>query len=424
MNSSASTIAVIGSGLSGLCAAYHLQKKYQVTLFEKNESIGGYPKPVTIKSGPDKGLLVDTGIMIATRPSCPNHLDFLDQLKVDTRPVPMEFGFHCQDSGFSYSKDLLSSLRLKMFHPALWLFASGVARFLKRFSELHLAKQLENTTLGEYLKMDPCSADVVQNFVTPMASLVWQGTNMQLHDVPMLSLARIFEYFKHYTHQNKEPWLGVYGGGKACAEAFLKVFNGNVIPQAQVTSIKRDKNGVRVICEGLIDTRFDKVVIAIHADQALALLTDPSEDEKQFLRPWTYQSLPAFLHTDVSVLPPGKHISGVFNLSREKKTGIMAPIALTFDISRMMGLDSHETYLVTVSPLCPIPKEKIIREMDYTYPLFTQEAMNVHSRLQRLNGRQNTYFCGCYLGYGSFEDGIESSLTVARLLGAEIDQDR
>lgn len=413
------TIAVIGSGLSGLCAAYHLQRNYQVTLFEKLENIGGYPYPVTLKSGPDKGLLVDTGVMLVNKLSTPKHMAFLNHLNVDTRPVPMDFGFHCHESGTQYTRDVLSTLRSKIFKPGYWLFASGVSRFLKRLHEMHLAKQLENTTLGEYLKLNTCSADVLRDFVNPMASLVWQGTDTPLNDVPMLSMAWVFEYLYLFAKGEKGQWLGICGGSQTCADAFSKVFNGNIIPQAEVTSIKRGKNGVRLICEGLIDTRFDKVVIATHADRALSLLTDPSEDEKSFLSPWTYHTFPAFLHTDVSVLPPGNRSKAVFNLARGKQSEDKHHMALTIDINRMTDLDSNKTHLVTINPLSPIPKSHIIQEMTYTFPLFTQKAMNVHSRLQRLNGRRNTYYCGSYLGYGSFEDGIESALTVARLLGIE-----
>ena len=416
-------VAVIGAGVAGITTAYLLDRKHEVTLYEKNDYVGGHTNTIVINRGPDEGTPVDTGFIVLNDRNYPTLNRFLVQLDVQIRKSDMSFSLYCEKSGLQYSSnfpDGFFAQRKNLWSVAFWKMVYDILKFNKK-ARLDLQnKNLGNVPLGEYLNQGNFSKQMIENYIIPMGAAIWSARPQQMFEFPASTFIRFFENHGLLTLKDRPQWYSVIGGSHTYVKKFLKGFKGTVITNSNIDQICRIETGIAVRMTDHTFKHFDCVIIATHTDEALTLLSDPSNDEKRLLGAWTYEKNHAVLHTDPSVMPPNKHAWASWNYTREKSSKDSNPVSVSYDMNRLQGLQTKNRYFVTLNRTKSIPSEHIIREINYTHPSYTFQSINTQKELPKLNGVQNTFFCGSYFGYGFHEDAVQSGTAVARAFGIEL----
>lgn len=416
-------IAIIGSGVAGLAAAYLLQRRHAVTLYEKNDYVGGHTHTIVIEEGPDAGTPVDTGFIVLNDRTYPQFNEFLSQLKVPITKTDMSFSYTCRRTGLQYASRNINTIfaqRLNLLRPSFWGMLLGIIQLNAKTRRQLERGVLHDLRLGEYLRRERFGQNLIDEYLIPMAAAIWSTPNLSMMDFPAESFFRFFENHGLLTVTDQPQWYVVTGGSHAYVKAFLDAFEGQVLLNHGVASIRRDETGPVVKLRDGSEKSYDRVVIAAHADEAYRLLADPSPDETRLLSPWQYSKNQTVLHTDISLLPPNRRAWASWNYLREEAVESGSPVTVTYDMNRLQHLHTERHYCVTLNPVRPIPRECVIREMDYTHPMFTFEALNTQKALPSLSGQRNTYFCGSYLGYGFHEDAVQSAVTVASQFGIDL----
>jgi predicted NAD/FAD-binding protein len=411
-------IAVIGSGIAGLTATHLLQRRHRITLFEKNGRLGGHTNTVKIPSGPDAGTPIDTGFIVMNHRNYPLFTKLLGQLNVTLRESDMSFGYHDLPSGLQYCGSGPAGLFAQpsnLLRPSFIRMVRDVFRFFKIAGQ-DLAKHIPaDETLGDYLERNGFGQEFIDHHLIPMGSAIWSTPCGQMMAFPAKSFLQFFHNHGLLTLNDRPQWNTVAGGSSSYIERMKQTWMQVAIrPNAGITGVRRTENAVRIFFEDGHEERFDQVVIATHADQALTLLLDPSDTEEQALGSWRYARSRTFLHTDASVMPPIRKVWSSWNFKRleGKQT------CLTYHMNRLQGLQTEMPYFVSLN----LPKEPrgIIREFNYDHPMFTREALQSRPLLQALNGRNNTWFAGSYFGNGFHEDAVRSGVEIASKFKLEL----
>jgi predicted NAD/FAD-binding protein len=422
-NESGLTVAVIGGGVAGITAAYLLQRKHTVTLWEKNSYIGGHTHTIIIEEGPDQGTPVDTGFIVLNDRTYPLFTTLLSQLKVPIRKTDMSFSYFSRKTGLQYGSrnfDTIFAERRNLFRPTFWRLLLGIIRLNSITRKKLKGGNLGTITLGDYLRREKFSRSVIEEYLIPMAAAIWSTPDAKMMDFPAESFFRFFENHGLLSITDQPQWYFVDGGSHRYVRAFLAGFRGEAQADQEVRSIRRTDSGVVVTLQSGAENQFDRAVIATHADEAYALLADPSDEETQLLSPWDYTKNYTVLHTDITLLPPNRRAWASWNYLRDQDIETGSPVTLTYDMNRLQNLKSEKVYCVTLNPVKPIPREHIIREFVYTHPTYTFEALKTQSELPNLNGKRNTYFCGSYFGYGFHEDAVRSAVRMAEKFGIRL----
>lgn len=416
-------IAVIGSGISGLCAAYLLQDRHRVTLLEKNSYFGGHTHTVVIPEGPDRGLPVDTGFIVLNQATYPNFIRFLERLGVEKCLTDMSFSYYCETSGRYYSSNGLDGFfvqRSNLLKPRFLRFVFEVIQYLGSLRKAYLSGTLPDVTLAEYVRRRGLHPEVMEWFIIPMAAAIWSGSELQMGQFPVRTFAQFYENHGLLRLYGHPPWYYVKGGSHTYVNAFFASFRGKAFKNSPVIGVSRTGPGIRVRFKAADPQFFDAVVIATHADQALQLLEDPDPDEKRLLGAWSYSRNNTFLHTDAGVMPPDPRAWASWNYRREAGADSGAPVTVSYDMNRLQNLRADQNYFITLNPRKPLKPDHIIKEMTYTHPQYSFKAFESQKALPGLNGRRNTFFCGAYFGYGFHEDGVKSALGAAEQFGVAL----
>ncbi|MBN1557356.1 MAG: FAD-dependent oxidoreductase [Lentisphaerae bacterium] len=413
-------IAVVGGGVAGITAAWLLGRRHNVTLYEKNDRLGGHTHTVTVPEGPDAGTPVDTGFIVFNNKTYPCFNRFLEQLEVAAKPSDMSFSCTNETTGLQYAGTTLSGLfaqRGNLFRPAFWGLVAGILGFSRRTRrDLH-AGALQGLSLGQYLERAGFRPDVVAEYVVPMASAIWSTPARRILDFPVESFARFYENHGLLSFRHRPVWFTVEGGSRRYVEAFQARFKGLVRTGVPVQRVRRDADRVCVaLADGTADIA-DRVVMATHGDETLALLEDPSEMERRLLGAWTYSENRTILHTDPSFLPPNRRAWASWNYCRTAASGATEPATLTYHMNRLQRLDAERDYCVTLNPQRPVASGHVIADLVYRHPMYTAEALASQDGLRALNGKRRTFYCGSYLGYGFHEDAVRSAVDVGALFG-------
>ena len=315
-----SKIAVIGGGVAGIVAAHLLQNDHQVTLFEQHDYLGGHTHTVTIEEGPDAGTGVDTGFIVFNEATYPLFIAFLDQLGVASRATEMSFGFHCRETGFTYAGNNLNgvfSQRANLVSPRFWRFLLEIGRFCRQ-AEADLAGDADLGTLADYLARHRFQPFMADHYLAPMAAAIWSTPAGRVTAFPARSFLRFFKNHGLLDLRHRPRWRTVSGGSHSYVRAFRDRFRGAIRLDSPVQQVRRADDGVELAFADRSAERFDAVVVAAHADQALRLLADPSADESRLLGAWRYELNTTVLHTDTSVLPPAERAWACWNFRRER----------------------------------------------------------------------------------------------------------
>lgn len=414
-------VAVVGAGVAGIVAAHELAKRgWDATLYDKQDRIGGHTNTVVVEDGPDAGTPVDTGFIVMNERTYPKFHRFLAELGVGWRWSDMSFGYHDANSGLQYAGTDLAGLFAQpsnALSPRFWRIMAGFLRFNSAAARDLESGALSGETLGAFLDRLGAARDFRDHYVAPMGAAIWSTGLADMMDFPAETFVRFFKNHGLLSLADRPRWQTVAGGSHSYLKAFLARFPGTVVRNAPVEAVRRlDSGGVEISARGREPRRFDRVVIATHADEALALLADPSDDERRALGAWTYQRNRTLLHVDESFLPPNRRAWASWNYRRERGEGGEAGVSVTYDMNRLQGLRARRRYLVTLNPRREPRAGTVLREFDYAHPAYGFRALASQSALSRLQGVRGTWYCGSYHGYGFHEDAVSSALAAVRLI--------
>lgn len=410
-------IAVVGCGVAGLTAAWLLQRKHEVHLFEKNDYAGGHTRTLKVPDGPDAGTPVDTGFIVMNHRNYPNFTEVLRQLDVTLEDSSMTFSFYDNANDYGYSGNSASSLFPSFsyyFKPKHLAFVRDLWRFAKiGYRDLN-SGYLEGKNLGEYCDARGFGPAFLNNYLYPMGAAIWSSPIEEMRAFPAQPYLHFLENHGLLRLTNRPQWRVVKGGSRTYVRAMLKTFTNAPELNAAPDRIERHENGVTLHMPDGRALEFDQVVIGAHADEALKLLADPSEDEARNLGPWRYQPNTVILHTDRKQLPPNSKLWASWNFVREQGHAENRPVAVSYYMNRLQNLTTELDYIVTLNPSQPIDPKHQINSTTLMHPLYSQASMDSQPRLKAMNGARNTWFCGSYFGYGFHEDAVRSAVEVAK----------
>ncbi len=409
-------IAVIGSGIAGLSAAWLLSQRHQVTLYEKEDWVGGHAHTVDVET-PRGPVAVDTGFIVYNQANYPNFTALLDHLGVASTETHMSFAASVDDGAFEYSSDLRGLVGPNMTRPRYWQMLADIVRFYTHAESLLDSPEIADVTLGEFLDRHGYSAHLVELHVLPMCAAIWSSSAAAIRGFPMQAFVRFFASHQLFTLGRRALWRTVEGGSRSYVNALLGDF-GSVVRRAPgARSISRQGGLVTVEdSQGKRDV-FTDVVMASHADQSLALLDDADALERQVLGAFRYTSNRAVLHDDATLMPRRKHVWASWNYIGGKGEAGADALCVSYWMNRLQNLDRRHPLILTLNPTREPRSSTVLQSYDYDHPLFDQAALAAQRQLWQLQGRRGTWFCGSYFGYGFHEDALQSGLAVAERFG-------
>lgn len=413
-------IAVVGSGAAGLAAAWLLSQRHRVTLLEMDDRLGGHAHTATVAAGPGGGapLSIDTGFIVYNEPSYPNLTRWFDALQVDTEDSDMSFAVSRDDGNFEYAGGPLLGLLAQPglpLKPRFWRMLLDLLRFYRE-----APRQIPTDgcmTLGEYLADNDYSQAFIDDHLLPFGAAIWSTPRQQMLDYPAASFIRFCSNHGLLQISNRPQWRTVSGGSQSYVRAVAdSIGHQSIVTGFAVQTVERDEDGITVHAIDGRSMRADELVLATHADQALACLDEPSVRERELLSPFRYEANQAFLHTDISYLPRRKRAWCSWNYV-ERGPGDSEQVSLSYWMNRLQNLAGDTQYVVTLNP-DRVPEEShILRSHVYEHPLFNAATWQAQQELWSLQGQNRTWYCGSYFGSGFHEDAVQSGLAVAEQLG-------
>jgi len=409
-------IAVVGSGVSGLSAAWLLSQRHEVTLFEATDRLGGHANTALAEVG-GRPVAVDTGFIVYNEPTYPNLTALFDHLGVATDKSDMSFGVSLDHGAFEYSSNSPASYfrdPRTLLNPRFWSVLREVLRFYRTGPEAMRRLADQGLSLGEFLDACGYGRAFQEDHLLPQAAAIWSCTVHEIRDYPAASFVAFCDSHGLMRFHDRPSWRTVRGGSQAYVGALAKAFGGKVRTGSPVASIVRSPGKVRLTGPGLDDT-FDHVVIAAHGDQALSMLAEPTPAEQSLLGAFRYTRNTAVLHTDKGLMPVRKTWWSAWNYLGH--TGQDHHATVTYWMNRLQKLDTPQDVFVTLNPPPGKALKGEITREDYDHPVFDGPAVRAQAQLWSLQGGRNTWFCGAWFGAGFHEDGLQSGLAVAEALG-------
>ncbi|MEY2962441.1 MAG: hypothetical protein RL496_271 [Pseudomonadota bacterium] len=407
-------IAVIGSGISGLSAAYYLSKKFKVDLYEKEDHFGGHSYTYDIKDN-QKILPVDLGFIVFNELTYPNLINFFQELKVPYEKSNMSFAVSVKDTNVEYAGKNLSSIfsnKKNIFNIHFLKMIREIISFYKTAPQL-LNNDIQNTSLGDYLDQSKISEYFKNYHIIPMVAAIWSMPFSKAKDMPLKLFLNFFINHGLFKLKDRPQWFTVAGRSKSYVSKILPEISGEYYKNYKVKKITRSENNVRINIGANDDfVDYDGVVLACHANESLALLAEPSEQEKNILSEFQYVTNNAFLHTEEQLMPKNKLAWSSWNsISKQDLTNT----CVTYWLNLLQNLNTDKNYFLTLNPIQSIEPEKVIKKVIFTHPYFNLKNTNLQKDLKLLQGKNRTWFCGSYFGYGFHEDGLKSALEVVKL---------
>jgi predicted NAD/FAD-binding protein len=412
-------IAIIGGGISGLTAAHLLCGEHEITLFEANDYLGGHTNTLDVKHD-GRQYAVDTGFIVFNERTYPDFIKLLARLGVPSQPSVMSFAVDCQVSGLQYSATNLNTLfaqRKNLLSLPFWRMLWEIVRFNRASSELYGSSDM-SLTLDEYLRTSGYSQLFIDKFLLPMGAAVWSADPARFLKFPAAAFVQFFTNHGMLNIFDQPVWRVVRGGSRQYVEPLARPFRDRVRLSAAVEKVQRHADRVTVKPRGNEVEVFDHLIMACHSDQALAMLADPSDAERDLLGAIPYQKNDTVLHTDSSLLPgiPKARASWNCHLPRKNQGGV----ALTYWMNLLQSIQAPVDFCVTLNSPEAIAPEKVIRRLVYHHPAYSTAAFEAQKRRDEISGVNRSSYCGAYWGWGFHEDGVKSALAVCRQFGKEL----
>ncbi|NUN53599.1 MAG: FAD-dependent oxidoreductase, partial [Planctomycetaceae bacterium] len=401
-------IAVVGSGVAGLVAAWRLHRDHEVTLFEADGRVGGHVHTRRVR-GAGGDLAVDSGFIVFNERTYPLFCGILRELGVGSRESTMSFSVQVEATGLEYGGSTLDALfaqRRNLLRPSFHRMIRDILRFHREARGLLEGAGAERP-LGEWIRGRRFSREFREHFLVPMASAIWSADPAGIDAFPGRTLARFLDNHGMLQVEGRPVWRTVAGGSATYVEAMTRGFRDRIRTSCPVTGIRRLPDRVRISFPGGVEV-FDAVVVAAHADQALRMLEDPSAAEAEVLGAFAFQRNDAVLHTDGSLLPRSRRARSAWNAFVPREAAGRA--TLTYDMNVLQGLPGPEHWCVTLNRP-GAPREDLVRErMVYHHPVLTTRAVEAQGRRRLVSGVRRTWYCGAWWGFGFHEDGVRSGL--------------
>ena len=405
-------IAIVGSGVAGLVAAYRLYRKHDITVFEAGDHVGGHTHTHEITLG-DRTWAVDTGFIVFNNWTYPNFIALLDELSVPSQPSSMSFSVRCERTGLEYNGTSLNTLfaqRRNLFRPSFYRMIYDILRFNREAPEF-LQRDDDTLGLGAYLDSHGYSRQFQEHYIIPMGAAIWSASVEDILAFPARYFIRFFHNHGMLSVDDRPTWRVVQGGSRCYVEPLIAGFRDRIRLNTPVDRIVRDSTGVTIKPGGGESERFDAVVLACHSDQALQLLDAPSREEREILGVIPYQENDTLLHTDSSILPKARLAWAAWNYHIPKEP--RERVAVTYNMNILQGLVAPETFCVSLNYGDAIDPSRIIKRLTYHHPVYTPAGIAAQRRYREISGINRTYHCGAYWGFGFHEDGVNSGLRVA-----------
>jgi len=410
-------IAVVGSGISGLSAAYYLSKKHKVDLFEKENQFGGHAHTVKVIYNNKKEIAVDIGFMVFNQKTYPNLINFFSENKIEIEKSDMSFSVSVNDSDleycgkgiqgiFSNKKNLFNLKFIKMFFE--------IIRFYKNCEKIDIQK-INSTTLGEYLKEIKISDYFINFHIIPMVSAIWSMPPYEASQMPLTFFLNFFKNHGLFKLKDRPQWYTVANRSKTYVDKIIDQISGKHFKNYNINKIDRNDLGVKIFYgEDKEFFDYDKVVIATHADEALRIIGNSTTEEKLILKNFKYRENIAVIHFDETIMPKNKKAWCSWNSSMSKDN--IKKSSVTYWLNQLQNLKINKDIFLTINPFREISSDKTFKKVTFTHPYYDTETLSNQSKLYKIQNKNNTLFCGSYFGYGFHEDGIKSSIEMLKTL--------
>ena len=407
-------IAVIGSGISGLSAAYFLSKRHKVDLFEKDDHFGGHSYTVDVEYEKNKKISVDVGFIVFNHQTYPNLINFFKENEIEIEKSNMSFSVSVKDTSIEYCGNGLNGIfanKKNLFNIKFLKMFLDIMSFYKKSSNL---KNLDTKeTLGNYLKKQKLSKFFIDYHLIPMVSAIWSMPPQESSTMPLKFFLNFFQNHGLFKLKNRPQWYTVKNRSRTYVNKILSKISGEYYKNYKINKIKRETNSIKIYYGDHSEFfDYEKIVLAIHADDALSLIDNPLKGENEILSNFNYKKNIAILHTDENVMPKNKKIWSSWNSKVDSKN--INKNSVTYWLNLLQNLNINKNIFLTLNPFIKIDEKKIIKKIDFTHPYYNQETLLNQKKLNLIQNKKNILFCGSYFGYGFHEDGIKSSLEMVK----------
>ncbi len=439
-------IGIVGTGIAGMACGHYLKDAAEVFFHEKNNYAGGHTNTITVTpplpsetsvkakaepaglndycGGEAAGNLhIDTGFMVFNHVTYPHLLNLFGKLKVPTYPTDMSFSVQFLPGKLEYCGSGINGLfaqRKNIFSLRHIRMLNQIRRFNNESIKIMHSEAYSGYTLERYVAEKRFGGDMLWRYLIPMSAAVWSAPMSEMLAFPAQTLVNFFYNHGFLGLHTQHQWYTVTGGSRTYRDALMQPFRDKILLNDPVVKIIReDAGGVLLVTKNGIRAAYDKVVVACHADEALAMLENPSEDEKRLLGKFRYQKNIATLHTDNAVMPKSKRAWSSWNFRVEQLEGT-PKASCTYWMNSLQKLPGKTDYFVTLNDTGNIEPKKILKVIEYTHPLFDVEAVKAQKELPELNRKGHIYFCGSYFRYGFHEDALVSAVNVSRQINPHL----
>lgn len=412
-------VAVIGAGISGLTSAWLLSTKYKVSLYERNDWHGGHAHTVDVPdTEPDQTQSIDTGFVVYNEKNYPNLIALFKHFEIATQPTDMSFAVSLNQGELEYSGSGFNGLfaqRRNLLSPTHWRLLLDIVAFNKDAKAFLQQPPETPVSLGQFLSERQHSTNLQQHYLLPMGAAIWSCPVETMLNFPAYSFLKFCDNHGLLDLKNRPKWRTVTGGSKHYVNKILAEIEGTVELKQQADSVTRDANQVVINSAGKEES-YDAVVFACHADEALALLQQPSQNEQEILGCFKYEDNETWLHTDERLMPKAKRVWSCWNYLAhwsEQNTPVMSA---TYWANRLHRLSSDTNFFISLNPPVVPEADKVISKYNYSHPVFDQQAVAAQQQLKHIQGENMAWFCGSYASYGFHEDGLASAINTCSLL--------
>ena len=411
-------IAVIGSGISGLSAAYYLSKKHKVDLFEKEDHFGGHAHTIDVDYDKDnkKKISIDIGFIVFNHKTYPNLINFFRENNVEIEKSDMSFSVSVKGENIEYCGKGLNGIfvnRNNIFNLKFLRMFFEIINFYKECDKNNNLN--DELTLEIYLKNKNLSQYFINYHVLPMVSAIWSMPPYEAGQMPMKFFLKFFQNHGLFKFKNRPEWYTVKNRSRTYVNKILEKVSGEYYKNYNINKVKRNSNSVKVFYGD--DSEFfdyDKVVFATHADQTISILENPTSDEKKLLTKFNYKKNTAIIHTDEKAMPLNKKAWSSWNSSIN--SGNLQESSITYWLNTLQNLKIQKNIFLTLNPFFDVDNDKVLKKIEFTHPYYNQEALSFQKSLSTIQNKKNILFCGSYFGYGFHEDGIKSSIDMLKFL--------
>ncbi len=412
-------VAIVGAGISGLAAAYYLHRKHEVFVFEKEHWIGGHACTVEVTDSKGATLPVDVGFLVYNEKTYPLFSDLLRAIQAPTRPSNMSFSVRCQSCKVEYASHGLRAIFGGSLFQGFPRQQLSLLREILRFNKLarrELSQPAPQATLETFLAKHRFSRHFFRHYLSPMTAAIWSAPPQSTQNFPLELLLRFLHNHGLLGLYGQPQWRTIRGGSREYVRRLVAPFADRVWVRTPVQAILRKADGVELRLES--DTvRVDSVVLAVHSDQALALLGEAASNaEREALSAIRYQDNEIALHMDTRLLPQDPSLWASWNYHVDDCSDPSQPLTMTYCINHLQHLPTTTPFCVSVNSRQQIRPEQILRQWLFHHPQYNPQVPRAQDTLRKLNGTRNTYYCGAYLGYGFHEDGVRSAFEVAQAI--------